>query len=161
MASGRHHDQATLLGALPLGLVITVLLGRQAGLIASFAFIAGGLWLSPDLDTQCKALQRWGIFGFLWWPYRRFIPHRSIWSHGPIIGTALRMMVLTSWLTLGILLIPGVSAGEVWESVQTWIQQQPLTILAFLLGLEANVWLHLIMDGDPMPSEWSRRRTRR
>ena len=29
---------------------------------------------------------------------------------------------------------------------------------AVVLGLEGSVWLHLILDGDPLPVEWGRSR---
>ena len=34
-------------------------------------------------------------------------------------------------------------------------------LIAVLLGLEVSCWLHLILDGDPLPAEWHRRRRRR
>ena len=85
MASGRDHDKATRLWSLPFGLILGLLLNPANGLIGGFAFAIGGLWLSPDLDTQSRALKRWGILKTLWWPYRKLIPHRSVFSHGPLI----------------------------------------------------------------------------
>jgi len=32
--------------------------------------------------------------------------------------------------------------------------------LVALIGIEASAWLHLLQDGDPMPS-WPKRRKRR
>ena len=94
MASGRNHDRATALWSLPWGLVVALVLGWQAGLIAAASFLIGGLWLSPDLDTRSLALRRWGALQWLWWPYRTLLPHRSFWSHGPVIGTLLRLLTL-------------------------------------------------------------------
>ena len=91
MAAGPEHDRATVLWSAPLVLVVGLLLGPTTGLMAGAAFVVGGLWLSPDLDTRSNALRRWGPLAFLWWPYRRLIPHRSFWSHGPLIGTATRL----------------------------------------------------------------------
>ena len=160
MASGQHHDRATLGWSLPIGLAAGSLLGPTAGVIAFTAFLFGGLWLSPDLDTQSNALHRWGPLGVIWWPYRRLIPHRSIWSHGPLLGTAVRLLVLLGWTLLISNLIPNTSPNDVLSALQWAIRNHPQQGAALLLGLEASVWLHLIQDGDPLPAEWTRRRRR-
>ena len=158
MASGHHHDRATVGWSLPLGLAVASLLGPAAGGIAFAGFLFGGLWLSPDLDTRSNALHRWGPLGGIWWPYRRLIPHRSIWSHGPLLGTAVRLLVLLGWTLLISNLIPNTSPNDVLSALQWAIRNHPQQGAALLLGLEASVWLHLIQDGDPLPAEWTRRR---
>ena len=149
-----------MLLSLPLGLVVAWPLGLIAGVITAAAFLVGGLWLSPDLDTRSNALHRWGPLGGIWWPYRRLIRHRSIWSHGPLIGTTTRLSLLLAWTLLVSVLIPSVSPSLVLTNLQNTLQQYPLQATAMLLGLEASVWLHLIQDGDPWPAEWTRRRRR-
>ena len=149
-----------MLLSLPLGLMVAWPLGLSAGVITAAAFLVGGLWLSPDLDTRSNALHRWGPLGGIWWPYRRLIRHRSIWSHGPLIGTATRLLLLLAWTLLVSVLIPSVSPSLVLTNLQNTLQQYPLQATAMLLGLEASVWLHLIQDGDPWPAEWTRRRRR-
>ena len=149
-----------MLLSLPLGLMVAWPLGLSAGVITAAAFLVGGLWLSPDLDTRSNALHRWGPLGGIWWPYRRLIRHRSIWSHGPLIGTATRLSLLLAWTLLVSVLIPSVSPSLVLTNLQNTLQQYPQQATAMLLGLEASVWLHLIQDGDPWPAEWTRRRRR-
>ncbi|HJN36221.1 MAG: metal-binding protein [Prochlorococcus sp.] len=163
MASGHNHDTATRLWCLPLGITAGMLMGWSSGLITGAAFLIGGLWLSPDLDTRSRALRRWGPLQLLWWPYRRLIPHRSLFSHGPLIGTALRLSYLLALLALLLLLLSplGLPApARAAAAIQDLLQAQPQAILSLLLGLEASVWLHLIQDGDPMPHEWRRWRHR-
>jgi uncharacterized metal-binding protein len=172
MASGRSHDQATRRLALPFGLLWAPWLGLVGVAVAAGAFLVGGLWLSPDLDTRSRATQRWGPLGWLWWPYRRGLSHRSLFSHSPVIGTAGRLTYLALALLLVALVVQGLSAlaagspplrsGDLAAGAQAaahwlaslWQQQRPL-ILAALLGLEASSWLHLLQDGDPMP-RWPR-----
>jgi uncharacterized metal-binding protein len=36
----------------------------------------------------------------MWRPYQKAIKHRSIWSHGPIIGTIGRILYLGLWVSL-------------------------------------------------------------
>ena len=158
MASGRDHDRATCLSCLPFGLLLGVVLGHWCGLIGAVAFFVGGLWLSPDLDTRSNALRRWGPLAFLWGPYRRLLRHRSVWSHGPLLGTIGRLSLLTAWLWCLLAVIPGADWKTYWSNAIQWFTAQPQQAVAMLVGLEASVWLHLILDGDPLPVEWNRSR---
>ena len=172
MASGRSHDQATRRLALPFGLLWAPWLGLVGVAVAAGAFLVGGLWLSPDLDTRSRATHRWGPLAWLWWPYRRGLSHRSLFSHSPVIGTAGRLTYLALALLVVALVVQGVTAlaagssplrggtlvagaqaGHHWLA-SLWQQQRPLVLVA-LLGLEASSWLHLLQDGDPMP-RWPR-----
>ena len=105
MASGEDHDKATCFWSLPFGFGLSFVMGLASGLIGGLAFVVGGLWLSPDLDTYSKPLKRWGLLQGLWWPYRKLIPHRSLFSHGPLIGTGLRLAYLMSWTGLLLMLL--------------------------------------------------------
>ena len=160
MAAGRDHDRATVLAAFPFAVLIGLTLGPKVAVSAALAFWFGGLWLSPDLDTHCRALQRWGPLQLIWWPYRRLIPHRSIWSHGPLLGTFTRLLLLSGWIALALVLIPGMSLIDALTTIEPWCRSNTVQILGALLGLEASCWLHLILDGDPLPTEWQRRRRR-
>ena len=97
MASGRQHDRATRLLALPFGLLWWPAQGPAVALTAAVSFLLGGLWLSPDLDTRSLATYRWGPLAPLWWPYRRCLSHRSALSHSPLLGSALLAL---GWLLL-------------------------------------------------------------
>ena len=105
-------------------------------------------------------MRRWGPLGFIWWPYRQLIPHRSIWSHGPLIGTTLRLAMLLGWSLIFSLLVPWLSPTMVVASLERLITQHPVELLSLVIGIEGSVWLHLILDGDPWPQEWSNKRQR-
>jgi uncharacterized metal-binding protein len=170
MASGRAHDRATGLLALPFGLLWWPWLGATGSLSAGLGFLVGGLWLSPDLDTPSNPSRRWGPLRMLWAPYRRLISHRSLLSHTPLLGTAGRLAYLAalllalSWLAqpLGGPAPAALALG----AQQLWNQHRP-QLLAALVGVEASAWLHLLQDGDPTPRlpralrRNSRRRQRR
>jgi uncharacterized metal-binding protein len=177
MASGRAHDRATLLLALPFGLLWGPGLGVAGVGVASFAFLVGGLWLSPDLDTHSRATARWGPLRGLWWPYRRLLRHRSLLSHSPLIGTTGRLAYLLTALVLlralaGAWPLPwppdALPPLQAWPALAhaLW-RAQPALVLCALVGLEASGWLHLLQDGDPVPRWprplrwWLRRRRRR
>jgi uncharacterized metal-binding protein len=154
LASGRQHDRATWLLALPAALVVWPWFGWRGSAAAGLGFLLGGLLLSPDLDTPSRPTTRWGPLQLLWWPYRRLLRHRSLLSHSPLLGTAGRLMYLACLaLLVATLLKPlGVPAPAwLWaQSQQLWRQHRSLLIAA-LVGVEASSWLHLLQDGDPMP----------
>ena len=77
----------------------------------------------------------------------------------------LRASTLLTWLLISPLsaVIPGLilpDPGQILRGIIRTLERHPESALAGLLGLEASVWLHLILDGDPLPAEWSRRRRR-
>ncbi len=154
MASGRAHDRATGLLALPFGLLWWPWLGAAGSLSAGLGFLLGGLWLSPDLDTPSNPTRRWGPLRILWTPYRRLLSHRSLLSHTPLLGSAGRLAYLAalllalSWLAQPLGAPP--PAALIGHAQALWSQQRPL-LLAALVGIEASAWLHLLQDGDPMP----------
>lgn len=170
MAAGRDHDRATLTWWLPVGLLTGWWLGWINGAFTACAFVVGGLWLSPDLDVHSTALRRWGVLKGIWWPYRRLLPHRSFFSHGPLIGMGLRLawlsaLMLLLWTAMASILTPTVpTPSQAWPALMTALKQHPRSLISVLVGLESSVWLHLIMDGDPLPAEgtkrWRRHRRR-
>ncbi len=52
---------------------------------------------SGDLDIHSNQYRRWGWLRWLWLPYRRWFAHRSMWSHGFLVGTVVRLVYLGSW----------------------------------------------------------------
>jgi uncharacterized metal-binding protein len=171
MASGRDHDRATWLLALPFGLLWAPWLGNAGVGWASAGFLLGGLLLSPDLDTRSNCSQRWGALRLLWWPYRHCLSHRSLLSHSPLLGSAGRLAYLAGIVLLAAAALESLGLPALaWLRANlpgVWQEHRPLLISA-LAGVEASSWLHLIQDGDPMPRlprplRWllRRRRTRR
>jgi uncharacterized metal-binding protein len=60
--------------------------------IATSAMLFSGLMFGPDLDLKSRPYRRWGPLRFIWKPYQALIPHRSKLSHGPILGTIIRIV---------------------------------------------------------------------
>ena len=129
MPSGRTHDAITLLVAPPTYVAAWGVSGSfvLAG-VATGAMLFGGLMFGPDLDIHSRQYTRWGVFRFLWLPYRAIFRHRSRWSHGIIFGTLIRILYFASVLALVIsagvylraLLIAG-GAMPGWDEVaQAW-----------------------------------------
>ena len=136
MPNARTHDAVTFLLAVPAAAAVYAFTQDAASSAAAFAaFLFGGLMFGPDLDTGSRQYSRWGIFRFLWYPYRSAFRHRSRWSHGLIFGTLFRVIYFLGILTLasfaGAYLWAAVSGGDLprlaevmaaWRPAGTWLR---------------------------------------
>jgi uncharacterized metal-binding protein len=106
----------------------------------SGGFLFSGLMFGPDLDLYSFHYQRWGILRWLWRPYQKAIKHRSMWSHGPIIGTIGRILYLSLWVGLCGLIYLKIChlAGA-----KTYTQQQLVAILQQSIAVHAPIYLAL------------------
>jgi len=106
VSSGRAHARATMLLVIPAGLLAASVLDGDAvsNVIAGAVGCLTGRIIEPDLDvdgitqSEWKMIKRFWIFGMLWvtlwYPYAWAIPHRSPFSHFPLLGTAGRVFYL-------------------------------------------------------------------
>ncbi|MBH8575552.1 metal-binding protein [Nostocaceae cyanobacterium CENA369] len=156
MPSGRTHDRITLY-ALPFvtGVTFWQTHSGNVTLLVAGGFLFGGLMFGPDLDIYSVQYQRWGFVRWIWLPYQKSLRHRSFLSHGPIIGTTLRVLYLGCLLgILAILILP--IATKLWNVTFTWedlgaIIERSLTaysteFLALFLGLELGAMSHSLSD---------------
>jgi uncharacterized metal-binding protein len=165
MPSGRVHDRITL-WSLPLVVGLTFGQTRSGSLTLLLAggFLVGGLMFGPDLDIYSRQYQRWGVFRWLWLPYRKMMRHRSFWSHGFLVGTTLRLVYLGGWLTLLVLLSVFLAQHlwDVyvdWESLWNWgvrsLQSHTVEGLTLYLGLELGAMSHSLSDwGNSAYKRW-------
>lgn len=99
MPSGKTHDRLIVVST-PVVSLAGGFFGYQMGDVSipialTSAFLFGGFLFSPDLDCRSYPYYRWGWIRWLWVPYQNLIPrHRSVLSHGLIVGTALRLVYL-------------------------------------------------------------------
>uniref|UniRef100_A0A7C3VJ75 Metal-binding protein n=1 Tax=Planktothricoides sp. SpSt-374 TaxID=2282167 RepID=A0A7C3VJ75_9CYAN len=165
MPSGRTHDRITL-WSLPVvtGATIAITRNSQHTLLVASGFLFGGLMFGPDLDIYSRQFQRWGWFRWLWLPYQKCLRHRSFLSHGPIIGTVVRVLYLTAWCILF-----GVLAGTAyrlvtgqWHSLttpETGLLARNLVSfpdgIALFVGLELGALSHSV--SDYVVSGWKRK----
>ena len=156
MPSGRTHDLITL-WCFPFVVALTFWLVRSPALtlIVALSFLVGGFMLGPDLDIHSIQYKRWGPIRWIWLPYQKALKHRSRLSHGPIIGTALRVVYLAVWLGLFTLLAVEI-LNAVWDAQLTlgslnapfrYIARNYLAEwIAILVGLELGAISHLVSD---------------
>jgi uncharacterized metal-binding protein len=156
MSSGRTHDKITLI-CLPIvgGISLGLTHNAESTLWIGGSFLFGGLMFGPDLDIRSNQSSRWGWFRWIWLPYRRAIPHRSIFSHGPIVGTFFRLLYITLWVVVGAMLyliLQHVWGWQTWNGKQIWRSMQPAIILlspkllVIFVGLEIGAMSHYLAD---------------
>ncbi len=156
MPSGRLHDRITL-WCLPLIAGSTFGLTRNSDvtLLTTAGFLFSGLMFGPDLDIHSRHFIRWGWLRLLWVPYQKTIRHRSVWSHGLVVGTLLRVVYLSFWISL----LTGLGAAFaywIWGVQIDWGHWGQLTIqgvynyrgqvFALWLGLELGAISHVAAD---------------
>ncbi len=108
MASGRVHAQVSMYLSPVVGLSIGLAMQDWRPAVASLAGCAVlGQVLTPDADligfgesgSWALCALRWSLgvpisvlFRVYFTPYSKAIPHRSFWSHFPIVGTIGRLI---------------------------------------------------------------------
>ncbi|MDL5050494.1 metal-binding protein [Oscillatoria amoena NRMC-F 0135] len=156
MPSGATHDRVTL-WSLPLitGAAFSLTRNGELTLLVAGGYLFSGLLLSPDLDLQSRPYKRWGWLRWLWIPYQKMLSHRSVLSHGLVIGTLLRVFYLGLWIALISLLILGVvqlfrDTPWSWQAFGQGMQRSLLRYrwewLAGFIGLELGAATHILCD---------------
>lgn len=153
MPNGKTHDAVTILLAAPVfyGLWRTTESAVLAA-TATGAFLLGGLMFGPDLDTQSIEYTRWGIFRFLWFPYKVVFKHRSRWSHGLVFGTLIRVIYFVGAATIFFASIFYLAAvlrnaaaptiaqiQELWETIGQWTRENVGNYAVFVVFV--GLWL--------------------
>lgn len=125
MPGHKVHDTSTLICA-----CLTLFLWSKVEYwyIVGIGVLFGGLLCSPDLDTKSRVLNRWGPLKLYWLPYCWCVNHRSLVSHGPILGTLFRVIYL---LPVWALIYPHVG---------------PDIFISFVVGMEISALLHILLD---------------
>ncbi|GAB4210774.1 MAG: metal-binding protein [Synechococcales cyanobacterium] len=163
MPLGKTHDRITL-WTLPL---VTAGAGWVGGadiaLAVGGSYLFAGLMFAGDLDTYSRQYQRWLWVRWLWIPYQKLVRHRSIWSHGLVVGTVVRLLYLGLWgaALLGIVWAVRVGVGHgvgpvAWSTLQETLIYHRAPLLGILVGLELGSLSHSCSDW--LGSAWKRRR---
>ena len=116
-----------------------------------------GLILTPDLDVnagsisedQVREMSPFGenLWWIYWFPYRQVLPHRSPFSHWPVIGTIVRLFYLGIPYFLALTFF-----YFAYPPYYTWLAQAGFWLITLpyshvaLLGLMSADMLHFFMD---------------
>jgi uncharacterized metal-binding protein len=179
MPSGRTHDSITLWG-LPIvtGATWFYTESSTVAIVTAGSYLFAGLMFGPDLDIYSHQYKRWGPLRWLWLPYRKMLRHRSVFSHGFLLGTIGRLIYVTLiGLTATLFCILGWSTALHYQGIISWDQAAaPLTMgmistlgqgfqshwqlwLAAMFGLETGAMSHSI--SDTLGSAWKRSKRKR
>ena len=156
MPSGKTHDRITF-WSLPLAAGVAYAVTRHPmwTLLLAGGYLFGGLMFGPDLDIHSVQYKRWGYLRWIWLPYRASMPHRSPLSHGPILGTVLRLLYLGLWLgfltlsaiaLLNVMGFTGVTHASVGDAIERSLRQYLPEWMALLIGVELGAMSHSMSD---------------
>lgn len=151
MSSGKTHAIGSLVSApIAMGLVYSYTSDPRLALFAGIGSVSGIL-LTPDLDQESISASEWKLIqitcgiGFLWnalWgPYSTFIPHRSVLSHLPVLGTCLRLLYLYAALSICLWIFDSTLSLPSFE-----VLVRSPDFRAFVAGLVASDISHWILD---------------
>lgn len=103
MASGKTHDKITIIMS-PFVAGIFFLINffkfKDIGnsiiftILGVAVYIFGGYMFSGDIDIKSREFNRWGHFKGIWSLYQKVFSHRSIFTHGFILGPVIRLLYI-------------------------------------------------------------------
>ncbi len=136
MPTGKTHDKITLITSPILIFTTTYYFGVNINIILlNTSYIFAGLMFNGDLDVRSRPYNRWFILKGIWLPYQKMFKHRSIWTHGFIIGTLTRLIYL--------LFIPFLFF---YSEIIYYICNNIEFIIYILIGLELGAISHSVCD---------------
>ncbi|WP_243110634.1 metal-binding protein [Clostridium chauvoei] len=101
MAKGKTHDKITI-ALSPLIVIIFLMINVNlfenksqiviVTVLAVSIYLFGGFMFSGDLDIKSMEYYRWGKLKFIWNPYQSMFKHRSIFTHGFLLGPIIRVI---------------------------------------------------------------------
>jgi uncharacterized metal-binding protein len=136
MPSGKTHNLITATTTPIVGAIIYFsTYDITVTILITLSYIFASLMFNGDLDIKSSVYNRWLFLKWIWYPYREIFPHRSIWTHGIIIGTIIRLLYLTPFIIITCRLLQLEINHFNWNY-----------IIPLLIGLELGNSTHTISD---------------
>ncbi len=144
MPKGKTHDKISIITIPALTIVFYLITTNLLQTVIFFvSYLFASFMFNGDLDTYSKPYNRWWLFKTFWTPYQTIFKHRSIFTHGIILGTFVRLLYL-SIVIIGILWI---IYGK--DSLNTYynfcIENKKILVVSFI-GLEFGNSTHTFAD---------------
>lgn len=170
MPNVRTHDTINMISAAVGNAAYFAFAPKPEGELAILftgAYLFAGYACAGDLDLDSTEYRRWGRFRFLWWPYKKMIPHRSRISHGLLLGGVVRALYLAVvctllfwvlfWLIsrLGLHIDASQTTRAQWQSVLDFARARPDWTVALLGGFILAGTTHSLADSI---STWLKRK---
>ena len=150
MSNGKTHEKVNIMYLVfGVAIVFTYFMWDLKTMLFIIAgYVVGTYWMNPDLDIRSKPYNNWLIFKYLWKPYQK-LGHRSIWTHGYVIGDIIRYLYL---YLLFILISYGLSfvfeitvAGNI-EKLKSLYETYKTYFLLFVAGNMLSSAAHIFQD---------------
>jgi len=139
MPNGRTHDIITAVTTpIVSGVTYYICKDIKTTLIILGLFLFSSLMFNGDLDIDSRPYNRWWLLKMIWIPYQLMFEHRSIFTHGIIIGTIIRILYI-GVIPFAICAFKG----------QTHIVTNMVTLhnmIIIFIGLELGSAIHSISD---------------
>jgi uncharacterized metal-binding protein len=138
MPNGRTHDLITLaVSPVVVGAAYYLTKDVKTTAIIFVLYLFSSFMFNGDLDTNSSPYNRWFILKMIWIPYQLMFGHRSIFTHGLVIGTLIRMIYVG--------LIPFTIFYFTSDiNIISYLNIEVLTII--FIGLESGSAVHTISD---------------
>lgn len=160
MASGKAHDRITVIMspfAFAIIFLINYLYFKELGNNIAFTivgvsiYIFGGYMFSGDIDIKSREFNRWGHFKFIWILYQKLFKHRSIFTHGFILGPLIRLLyVYGIYLIICAMLyaldIINLSTSEVIKTTSLFMEMNKQLSFNIIFALFLGSGLHTVTD---------------
>ena len=138
MPCGKTHDKITAYTTPVVGVLSYVVTADiKIAAILMFTYIFASMMFNGDLDTNSKPFNRWWLFKMIWIPYQLMFKHRSVFTHGIIIGTVVRLLYLG---IIPFLILWAKGGFDLFQTINVSM------IITILVGLELGSAIHTISD---------------
>lgn len=139
MPNARIHHNTAKIVSIPLFILSSTILPLEFAILGVLTFLWADTYFSPDLDIESYARNNWRYLYFLWIPYYKIIPHRSILSHSGPFSTTIRYVYFL--IITAPLLIPIGYAIRSCEVLYDW----RIYAILWLYSMFADT-LHVLLD---------------
>lgn len=154
MPSGKTHDKINFIFLFVLTFLFMNVfnfftfgtIGIVLSMCSFIGFYIGTIYLSPDLDVKSKPFYRWKSLKIIWKPYQKIFSHRSIFTHGILIGDFIRIIYLIIWLLPFYFLIKHYLFKNIDELIINFISTQQLFLIFTFLGITLASTFHIVTD---------------
>lgn len=156
MPSGKTHDKINI-SFLIIFSALLLLIGFDSLTYSMFyvvGYLFGTFLCGPDLDIKSNMYKRWKYLKFIWWPYRKAFPHRSIWTHGFLIGDVIRMVYLLLWLSPFLIIISQMNGIGFFDMLIHFSNENQFELNFFAIGLVMSSTAHIF--ADILVSDWKK-----
>lgn len=138
MPSGKTHDKISAITAPIVGIgAYFITSDIKTTVILMSTYIFASFMFNGDLDTNSRPYNRWWLFKMIWIPYQLMFHHRSVFTHGLIIGTAIRLAYLA---VIPVIILAAKHNLGILTNISTDIW------LPALIGLELGAASHTVAD---------------